>query len=118
MKICGAISGGCSSTGRFFDGFALVEQDGVDVAFEMIHSDERNLFGEGVCLGVGVADEERAGETGPGSDGDGVEIGKSDAGLFESRADDRNDGAKMLAAGEFGNDTAVACVGGDLRGDD
>ena len=33
-------------------------------------------------------------------------------------ADDGNDGAKMLAAGELGHDAAVAGVGGDLRGDD
>ena len=41
-----------------------------------------------------------------------------DVGLGECGADDGNDGAEMLAAGQFGDDSAVAGVGGDLRGDD
>ena len=39
-------------------------------------------------------------------------------GFGERGADDRDNGAEMLAAGELGNDAAVAGVGGDLRGDD
>jgi hypothetical protein len=35
----------------------------------------------------------------------------------EGGADDGNDGAEMFAAGELGNDTAIARVGGDLRSD-
>ena len=76
------------------------------------------LLGEGQGLGVGDADEQRAGEAGAGGDGDGVEIGEGDAGLGQRGADDGNDGAQVLAAGQLGHDAAVAGVGGDLRGDD
>ena len=103
---------------RLCRGFALVEQDRVDVAFEMIDGDEWEVVGEGESLGVGDADEKRSGEAGAGGDGDGVEIGEREAGFGERGADDGNNGAKMLAAGELGNDAAVAGVGGDLRGDD
>lgn len=88
----------------------------MNVAFEMIHSDERKLIGEGEGLGIGDADEEGSGKAGTGGDGDSIEIGERDAGLLESRAHDRDDGAKVLPAGELGNDSSVASVGGDLRG--
>ena len=39
-------------------------------------------------------------------------------GFSERGADDGNDGAKMLAAGQLWNDAAVASMRGDLRGDD
>ena len=38
--------------------------------------------------------------------------------LIECGSDYRNDGAEMLAAGQFGDDTAITRVGGDLRRDD
>ena len=76
------------------------------------------LLREGEGLGVGDADEQRPGEAGAGGDGDGVEIGEGDAGLGQRGADDGNDGAKVLAAGQLRHDAAVAGVGGDLRGDD
>ena len=88
------------------------------MAFEMIDGDEGKVVGEGESLGVGDADEKRAGEAGTGGDGDGVEIGEGEVGFSERGADDGNDGAEMLAAGQLRNDAAVARVGGDLRGDD
>ena len=94
------------------------EADGVDVAFKVIHGDERKVVCKGESLGVGDADQQRTGEAGAGGDGDGVEIGEGNVGLGKRGADDRNDGAKMLAAGELWNDAAIACVGGDLRSDD
>jgi hypothetical protein len=61
--------------------FALVQQDGVDVAFEVVDGDEGQVGGEGQGFGVGDADEERSGEAGAAGDGDGVEVGEGDAGL-------------------------------------
>ena len=98
-------------------GLALVEEDGVDVAFEMVDGDERDVLRVGQGLGIGDADEERAGEAGTAGDGDGVEIVEGDVGLGQSGADDRDDGAEMLAAGQLGNHSAITGVGGDLRGD-
>ena len=53
-------------------GLALMEQNGVDVAFKVVHSDEGEALGEGEGFGVGDSDEESAGEAWAGGDGDGV----------------------------------------------
>ena len=71
----------------------------MDVAFEVVDGDEGEIPGEGEGFGVGDTDKEGSGETGTAGDGDGVEIGEGDAGLRQRGADDRNDGAEMLAAG-------------------
>lgn len=98
--------------------FLLVQEDGVDVAFEVIDCDERQVLGEGERLGIGDADEECSGKTGAGGDGDGIEIGEGEVGLCKRGTDDGDDGAEVLAAGQLGDDTAVAGMGGDLRRDD
>ena len=79
-------------------GFALIQQHRVDVAFEVVDGDERKLVGEGQRLSVGDADQQSSGEAGAGGDGDGIEIGERDAGLFESCADDGNDGAHAVSS--------------------
>src|ERR1039457_1623027 len=99
-------------------GLSFIQQDGVDVAFEVVDGDEGQPVGEGQGFGVGDADEEGSGEAGTGGDGDGVEIGEGDFSLGNGGADDGDDGAEMLAAGQFGGDTAVTGVGGDLGGYD
>ena len=94
------------------------QEDGVDVAFEVVDSDEGLVEGEGEGFGVEDADEERAGEAGAFGDGDSVEIGEGDAGLGDGLADDGDDVAQVLARGELGDDSAVGGVKGDLGGDD
>ena len=89
----------------------------MDVAFEVVDGDEGKAGGEGKGLGVGDSDEQGSGEARAGGDGDGVEVGESDFGLGEGGADDGDNGAQMLAAGQLGDDSAIAGVGGDLRGD-
>ena len=44
-------------------GFALIQQDGVDVAFEVVDGDERQTLREGQSLGVGDAHQQRSGES-------------------------------------------------------
>ena len=88
------------------------------MAFKVVDGDEGDVLREGQGLGVGDADQQRSGEAGAGGDGDGVEVVEGDVGLGEGGADDGDDGAEMLAAGQLGNDAAIAGVGGDLRGDD
>ncbi len=97
---------------------ALVEESGVDVALKMVDGDEWDVLcvGEGLC--VGNADEERSGKARTRGDSDGVKVVERDAGLGDGSADDWNDGAKMLAGRKFRNDSAIAGVGGDLRGND
>ena len=96
----------------------FIEEDGVDVAFEVVDGDEWQSLGEGEGFGVGDANEERSGEAGTAGDGDGVEVGEGDVGLGQGGAHDGDDGAEMLAAGQLGDDSAIAGVGGDLGGDD
>jgi hypothetical protein len=62
-------------------GLAFVEEDRVDVAFEVVDGDEGQAGGEGEGFGVGDTDEECSSEAGAGGDGDGVEIGEGDVGL-------------------------------------
>ena len=87
------------------------------MAFKMVDGDEGDFLRKGKGLGVGDSDEEGSRESWTGGYGDGVEVGKSDVGLREGGADDGDDGAEMFATGEFGDDSAVAGVGGDLGGD-
>lgn len=98
--------------------FALVEQYRVDVSFKVVDGDERQALREGECFGIGDPDEKSSCQARAGSNGNGVEIGESDAGLGQRCANYRDDGAKMFAAGKLGNHTAVARVGGNLRSDD
>ncbi len=95
--------------------FAFVEKDGVDMSFKMVDGDEGNVLREGQGFGVGDADEQGAGEAGAGGDGDGVQVGECDLSLFECGSDYGNDGTEMLAAGQFGDNSTIAGVGGDLR---
>ena len=99
-------------------GVGCFHQDGVDVAFEVVDGDEGLVEAEGEGFGVGDADEEGAGEAGAVGDGDGVEVGEGDTWPWQGGADDGDDGAEVLAGGEFGDDSAVVGVEGDLRGDD
>jgi len=90
----------------------------MDVAFKMVDGDERQPLREGKRLRVGNSHQQSPGQAGTGGDGDGVQIGEGDAGLGESFADDRDNGAQMLAAGQLRDHPAVARVRGDLRGHD
>jgi len=99
-------------------GLAFIQEDGVDVAFQMVDGDEGQVVGEGESFGVGDADQKRSRETGTAGDRDGVEICEGDVGLGESGADNGNDGAEMLAACQFGDNASIAGVGGDLGSDD
>ena len=89
----------------------------MDVAFEVVDTDERKVGAEGQGLGEGDADQQSSGEAWAFGDGDGFEIAVADTGLVHGFADDGEDGAEVFAGGQFGDDAAV--VGMDeLRGDD
>src|SRR4051812_12995995 len=103
--------------GGQLDGFRL-HDDGVDVAFDVVDGDEGDAGGEAERLGVGDADEEGAHEAGADGDGDGGEVGEAGGGAVEGFADDGDDGAEVLAAGELGDDSTVAAVRVHLGGDD
>ena len=54
--------------------FALVEQDGMDVAFDVVYGDERNVLRVGESLCIGDADQQSAGESGARCYSDGVDV--------------------------------------------
>ncbi len=95
----------------------FMQQNGVDVPLQVVDGDQRQPLRKGQRLGVGDAHQQRSGQPRPAGHGDGVQVGEGDAGLRQRRADHGNDGAQMLAAGQLRNHSAVAGVGGDLRGD-
>ncbi len=57
---------------RSASGEMSFEKNGVNVAFEMIHGDERLAERHGQGFAVGDADDQRADEAGAESNGDGV----------------------------------------------
>src|SRR5450631_1731818 len=89
----------------------------MDVSFKMVHGDKGDVLRVGEGLGVGNADQKRTCESGAGSDGDRVQIGKGDVGLNEGGAHYGDDSAEMFAAGQLGDNSAIAGVGGDLGSD-
>ena len=86
------------------------------MAFQVVDGDQRQSRGECQGFAVGDTDQQSAGKSGAGGDGDRVQIGKRHASLGQRRPDHGNDGAQVLAAGQFGDDATVARVGCDLRG--
>ena len=65
----------------------------MDVPFDVVHGDERYLLSETECFGIGDADEQRADEARARGDSDSLDSGEIAAAVFESLADDGDDGA-------------------------
>ncbi len=88
------------------------------MAFQMVDADQRFLQGVGESLGIAQAHQQRARQTRALGDGEGVDGLVGAACIFEGFANDRNDGAQMLARSQLRHHAAVGLVGGDLRVDD
>jgi len=82
----------------------------------VVHGDERLAEAEGEGLGEGDTDEQSSGESRAFGDGDRVQIRIAYAGSLRGFAQHRKDGAKVLAAGQLGHNSAVVAVH-ELRGD-
>ncbi len=67
---------------------------------------------------VGMADQERGGEAGPLSDGDGVDRIEGEIDLLHHPRDEEREIAQVLAAGHLGHHAAEGPVQVDLRADD
>jgi len=93
------------------------EQRGVDVAFEMIHCNQRLIAGKADGFCVRDADQQGAGKSRALCNCDCRNIAPPDAGVVERLPDDGDDVAKMLAGGNLRNDAAVDGVRFDLRCD-
>ncbi len=86
----------------------------VDVAFDMVDGDERQIAGKAQGLGVGDADQERANQAGACGDGDGGEIVEAHAGFFEAEANHGDNGAQVFARSQLRDHAAVFAVRGQL----
>ena len=87
----------------------------MNVAFKMVHRDQWLVESKSQRLGIADADQQCAGESRPLGHGNGVDGLISLSSIGQRLADHRHDRAQMLAGRQFGHDSAVWLVGGDLR---
>lgn len=86
------------------------QQGSAKVAFEVVDADEGNALGVSERLGIGEANEQTADKAGALSDGNGGEVFEASLGLVQGFAHDGDNGADVLAAGQFWNDATIALV--------
>ena len=88
-----------------------------DVALQVVDGREREAARGGQRLGRRDADEQRAGEPGPGRDGDEVGVVERGARAVQGVVDDRVGQLEVVAGGHLRHHAAVEVVDA-LRGDD
>ncbi len=94
---------------------ALLEQNGVDVTFKMIHGDQRLVEREGQRLGVADADQQGAGQARSLSYRQRIDRLISLPGIVKRFADYRHNRLQVLARSQFRDNSAIRLVRGDLR---
>ena len=90
----------------------------MDVPFDVVHGDQGLVDGVGESLGVADSNQQGARQAWPRGYRDCIQIAERAAGLFQRGAHYGHDVAKVLAGGEFWNDSAIGRVQRDLRGHD
>src|SRR5579884_1161076 len=100
------------------DPIAALEDHGVDMAFDVIHGYQWKPASEADGLRIGDAYQQRSYEPGSLRDRDGGNIVPCTAGLFHGQAHDGDDGSKMFARCQLGDDAAVLGMGCKLGRDD
>ena len=93
------------------------ELAGVEVPFEVVDGDQRDVERQGQRLGRGQADDQGADQAGPGRDGDRPEVGQADPGPSEGLVDHRQELADMGPRGDLGDHAPEPLVQVDLRRD-
>ncbi len=81
-----------------------------EMAFEVMDPDHWLAQPVREPLAVHETHQERPDQARPGGDRDAIQLGEPDTGLGQGALDHRPDGAKMLPAGELGNDPAEHSV--------
>ena len=97
---------------------AVLEEQRLDVAREMVNRHERTIERERERLGERDADQQRTDEAGALRDGNRVELVQIGLRGVRAARDDAADVANVLARGELGHDTAPLAMDGHLRRDD
>ncbi len=96
----------------------LLQEGGVEVTLEVVDPDVGDAGAQRHGLGGADADEQRAGQAGPGAGGHGVEVGQLEARFDEGLGDDRVDEFEVGPAGDLRDDAAEAGVEVALAGHD
>jgi hypothetical protein len=96
---------------------AMLQDERLDVAGEVMDRHERNAVRPGDRLGEGHADEQRAHETRPLRDRDRAEVRPRHGSLRERALHDAANVAQVLAGGQLGDDASPLAVDGVLRSD-
>ena len=110
---------GCLSNGLAGRAVHLVfEQNGVDVTFQVVHADQRLAEGKRQRFAIDESDQERADQSRPFGDGEGVHGADGQVGLPAGLLDHRLNLAQMFAGGEFGDHASIFFVGQNLGGHD
>lgn len=94
------------------------QNNSVNMAFDMVDTDQRQLRRKAQRLRIGDADQQRTDQSGTLRDGDGRKVSEVGAGAAECLADDRHNRAQMFARRQFRYNAAVLAVRVELRSDD
>ena len=92
----------------------LFEQDGMDVAFQMVDRDQRLLQGKGESFCVTDPHQQSSGETGTLSYGDRIDRIVGMAGFGERLANHWHNRPQMFARSQFGDDSSIRLMSRDL----
>ena len=102
---------------RFAPGDMRLQKHGVNVAFEMIHADQRFAERLRQHFAVGHADQQRADQARAVRHRHRVHVAQRNVRLLDRFAHHRNDLPQMLARGELRHHAAVLAVNVGLRRD-
>ncbi len=92
----------------------VVEKAGIEVRFQVVDTDERNVPGEGQCLGRRHPDQQCAHQARSVRGGDGVDSTGFDTSDIQCLTNDGPEKVEMRSTGDLRNDTSEACVQIDL----
>ena len=106
-----------SGNPRIAVGLLLFEPGCVDMPFEVVYPDHRQIPRQGQRLGRIDSNQQRAGEAGAAGDGHSVEAPQLDARLVQGRPDHGHDGHQMAPRRDLGHDAAKGGVYVRLAGD-
>ena len=95
----------------------LFQQHGMDVAFQVVDPDQWFAQRPGHSFGVGQADQQRADQPRPLSDGDGVHLAIAQPGTLARLPHHRHNPLQVGARGQLRHYPAVLAVDVDLRAD-
>ena len=96
----------------------VLQEVRIDVSFQMIHADERDVAGQRDRLAGGQAHQQRPDQTGPDGRRHSVQVTEPDPRLLQRLLEHRVERLDVRPGGDLRYDPAEACVQIDLTGDE